>query len=351
MDTDKKSEDNKDKKEAAPADANAKATDTGSLSKPTDTESDKASDAGDKDSGDDKTAPTPKPNSFKQTLKRFRVYLLIVLLLAILGAIFATVTSLNGKKTPPPPSVQSQTLSQSQLKKLATSSSTSTSGQTLTIQGNAELDGQALLHSGLYVAGNLQSGGGLSVPELTISNSSSLGNAQASKLQVATTSTFQGVLTLQNGLNVKGNTSFSSASFGTLTATDISMSGTSQIQVPSHLAFTGAFPGRTISFGVLGNGGSASINGSDTSGTISLNTGNNPQIGCFLTVIFNQPFVHPPNILLGPIGLGAGAIQYSTELITSPDTGATTAFKICTANTPLPNQAFGFSYFINGAPY
>src|SRR5262249_2521805 len=129
------------------------------------------------------------------------------------------------------------------------------------------------------------------------------------------------------------------------------MNGNAQIQVPKHLTFTGAFPHRTISFGVLGNGGSASINGSDTNGTVTINTGNNPAAGCFITVIFNIPFAQPPNIMLGPIGLGAGAIQHYVQPIVSTTTGATTGFRICTANTPLPNQAFAFSYFANDAPY
>jgi hypothetical protein len=100
---------------------------------------------------------------------------------------------------------------------------------------------------------------------------------------------------------------------------------------------------------VLGNGGSASINGSDTSGTISISTGNNPVAGCFATIVFNQPFSQMPNILLGPIGYGAGAITHYVETVTN-DLNQTSAFKICTADTPIPNQAFGFSYLINGSP-
>ena len=113
--------------------------------------------------------------------------------------------------------------------------------------------------------------------------------------------------------------------------------------------FTGAFPGRTVNFGVLGNGGSASLNGSDTSGTVSINTGNNPTIGCFISVVFNIPFATPPNIVLGPINIGAGTIEHNVVLNTNAS-GVFTGFKICTANVPMANQAFGFSYFITGAP-
>lgn len=353
MDADKKPEETKENKEAAPASTGAGSTAADSSAKPTE---DKPGDGTDtsKASPDTKTdsasnAPVGQPTSFKQTIKRFRVYVLILLLLAIIGGIFATVSSLNGKKTPPPPSISSQTLSQNQLKQLATSN-TNSSGQTLTVQGNSTLDGQVLIRSNLDVAGTIQLGSGLDVAKVTDSNTSSFGSAQVSTLQVATSSTFQGLVSFQNGMDVSGNTAFSAATISALTATDIIMSSNGQIQVPGHLAFTGAFPGRTINFGVLGNGGSASLNGSDTSGTVSINTGNNPTAGCFITIIFNIPFTTAANIMLGPIGLGAGATQHNAEVITDPTTGETTGFRICSANTPLPNQAFGFSYFINDSP-
>jgi len=331
---DEKPEDDKEKKEAAPAGGDAKSADT-------------SNSEGDADSGEGKAAE--KPGGLKQTLKKFRLYLLIILLVAVVCGVFVVVSSLNKKKAPPPASIQSQSLSQNQLKKQA-ATGLSTSGQTISIQGNAILDGQEAMKGNLFVAGDVQTGGALNIPELTLSGSGNLGNAQLSKLQVATTATFTGQPTFQNGMNVNGTVSFSSASFGTLTATRLNMEGNATITVPHHLMFTGAFPHRTISFGVLGNGGSASVNGSDTNGTVSINTGNNPQPGCFITVIFNIPFAQGANILLGPIGLGAGAIQYSAQPTTSSTTNATTGFKICTANTPLPNQAFGFSYLVNGAP-
>jgi len=357
MDTDKKPETGKENEEPAPASAEAGTPAAASPAAPvenkpgdgansSDTPSDKANTDG--TTGKDDVVAKP-PNSFKQTLKRFRVYVLILLLLAIVGIIFVVVSSLNGKKTPPPPSVSSQPLSQTQLKKLA-SSTTSSNGQTLTVRGDATLNGQVLIRNNLGVAGTIQLGSGLNVPKITDTNTSSFGSAQASTLQIATSSTFQGVATFQDGINMNGNTAFNAATIGTLTATNIVMSGSMQIEVPGHLAFTGAFPGRTINFGVLGNGGSASLNGSDTSGTVSINTGNNPTAGCFISIIFNIPFTTTPNILLGPIGLGAGATQHNTEIITNSTSGLVTGFKICTANTPLPNQAFGFSYFINDSP-
>jgi len=118
MDTDKKPETGKENEEPAPASAEAGTPAAASPAAPvenkpgdgansSDTPSDKANTDG--TTGKDDVVAKP-PNSFKQTLKRFRVYVLILLLLAIVGIIFVVVSSLNGKKTPPPPSVSSQVM-------------------------------------------------------------------------------------------------------------------------------------------------------------------------------------------------------------------------------------------------
>ncbi len=353
MDTKDKPAESTEQKDATPAAADSSpevidATTDNSASGST-TKSDKTDDSG-KDS-----TPAPPSNSFKQTLKRIRVYLIAVLLLITIGGVFLTVSALNSRKTPPPPNIQSQTLTQNQLKQSAGATGTATSGQTLTIQGNATLDGQAQVHNSLYVAGDVQSAAGFSAPQLTVSGTGSIGSAQTGALQVATTATFQGLVTLQKDLNLSGNASLSTASVTTLTATNIIMSDNGQIKVPGHLALmtvvpgdppiAGAFPGRSVSFGVLGNGGSASVNGSDTSGTVNINTGNNPVAGCFVSLTFVVPFTHVPNILLGPIGFGAGAITHYVRPTTNA-AGTTTGFRICTNDTPVPNQAFGFSYLV-----
>lgn len=354
MDKDKKPEDDQEKgtspasaqdtKDASPLDGNAP-EESKDASESTDSEATKKE-------GEEKPAATQR--GLKQTLKRFWLYLVIVLLVAVIGGVYAVVSSLQNKKTPPPPSVQSQAMTEEQLKQLAKTPNSS-SGQTLTIQGDSILDGQDAIRGNLNVAGDIQAGGTLSIPALTISNTGNFGNAQVSSLQVATTSSL-GSATLQNGLNLAGNTSISDVTVGTLTATRFIMTSNGVITVPHHLMFTGNFPHRTISFGVLGNGGEASVNGSDTNGTVSLNTGSGPRPGCFITVIFLIPFAGPANILLGPIGLGSAGSQDGSGLhpyvqpVTDPTTGNTTAFKICTTSTPLPNQAFGFSYLVNGSP-
>src|SRR5262249_29563721 len=207
---------------------------------------------------------------------------------------------LNSKKTPKQPTIATQNLTQDDLKNLANSDATvGDTGQTLTVQGNAIFSGQVLVRSNLNVAGTIQLGGTFSVPDLVVSHTANLSDTQVNSLQVSQGSTFQGLVTIQNGLNVGGDSAFSGpVTVGQITVSKLIMSGNGVLEIPNHISFTGAAPGRVINAGTLGVGGSGSVNGSDTTGTINLNTGNGPQAGCFVTVTFNKPFASTPHVLV-----------------------------------------------------
>ena len=286
-----------------------------------------------------------KQNSFKQTIKRFRLYVLILLLIAVVGIGYVMVNALNSRKTPPASKYQNETLTQSELKQLTSSNeSIGTSGQTLNVQGNADLSGNVVVNSNLNVAGTIQTGSQFTLSQVKVSGTSNLASAQIASLQVATGATFQGVATFAGGLNIANGATFTNVSFASLTATSIVLSSSPQIQ--GHVSFAppgNAFPYRQISFGVLGNGGSASVSGTDTAGTVSISTGNNPLAGCFITITFDSPYTNMPNILISPVGYGAGASKY--YVIPSK-----TSFKICTNNAAPANQAFAFDYFVGATP-
>jgi cytoskeletal protein CcmA (bactofilin family) len=285
--------------------------------------------------------PPKKVSGFKKTLKRINVYLLMFILVLVIGGVVSTVGYLNSKKTPKAPTIATQTLTPDTLKQLANSDATiGDTGQTLTVQGNAIFSGQVLIRSNLNVAGTITLGGPLSLSALTVSNSANLQNTQTNTLQVANGSTFQGTVTVQHDLNVGGATSFSGpVTAGQITVTKLIMSGNAQLSVPNHIAFPGVSPSRSTNSGVLGAGGTASVNGSDTTGTVSVNTGNNPTSGCFATLTFAKPFTSTPHVIVSPVGAGAGLTQYYVNR-------STTSFSICSAGTPPSNSAFGFDYFI-----
>lgn len=288
----------------------------------------------------DSDAPAKKPNAVKAFFHRANIYLLIFILLVVIAGVITIVAYLNGRKAPPVAVVPSQTLTQDDLKNLANSDATvGSSAQTLTIQGNAVFNGQILGRSDLAIAGNLQIGGSFNTSNLTVSGKSNLADTQINSLQVAQNTTIQGATTLTS-LNVAGATAFHGPiTASQITVTKLIFSGNAVMEVPNHLAFTGATPLRRIDPNVLGAGGSSSLNGSDTSGTINIDTGSNPRAGCFASITFNQPFASQPRVIVSPVGSAAGLLQYYINR-------NTTGFSLCANNAPAANQVFAFDYFV-----
>ncbi len=277
---------------------------------------------------------------FKRIFRRVNVYLLVFVLLLVLAGVIAVVNYLNSQKAPVAPDVASQQLSQDALKSLTNTDVTvGNTSQTLTIQGNAIIAGQTLMRGNVSVAGNIQTGGTITAPNLTVSASANLGSTQINNLQVATDVAIQGKANVGD-LNVSGAAAFSGPiTASQITVTNLILSGNAILQVPNHISFAGPSPNRSINSSVLGNGGSASINGSDTSGSVNVNSGNNPSPGCFITITFNQPYTSQPHVLISPVGQAAGQAQfYVTRTFTS--------FSICSADAFAANSVFSYDYFI-----
>jgi hypothetical protein len=285
--------------------------------------------------------PGKQPSGIKTFFKKVNIYLLAFVLIVIIAGAVTIVSYLNGKKAPPAPEVATQELNEDVLKQLANSDATvGGSGQTLTVQGNAIFSGQILAKQDLGVSGTIQAGAGIVVPQITVSGQSNLAEVQINSLQVANNTTMQGILTLQRDLNVAGSAAFNGpVTIGQLTVNRLIMSGNASLQIPNHISFPGASPGRTVNPSVLGAGGTASVSGSDTTGTINISTGNGTVPGCFATVNFNQRFTSTPHVLVSPVGAGAGQTQFYTER-------SATGFSICTANAAPTGQAFAFDYFV-----
>lgn len=342
MDSDKKPDENELPKDEQPS-VESQAAPADALSKtPDELEEEKvAKAAADADlSGLDGELPEKKLSPVKRFLKKVNVYLLIFVVLVVVAGAITIVSFLNSQKAPQEAALENQALTTEALKSLAnTDASVGNTAQTLTIQGSAIINGQTLARGNLNVAGNFQSGGSIQAPTITVSGAANLGDAQINSLQIASNTAIQGTTTLRD-LNVSGSTSFGGAvTASQLTVTRLVMSGNASLEIPNHISFTGSTPSRTTNGGVLGNGGSANISGSDTAGTINVNSGNNPTAGCFITVRFNEPFPRQPRVIVSPSGSAAGQMQYYTER-------NTTTFSLCSANAPAANQSFAFDYFV-----
>ena len=281
-----------------------------------------------------------KVSPIKRFFRKANLYVLLFFVIVAVVAAITIVSYLNSQKDPVVPDIAAQELTDEALQQLAnTDASVGNASQTLTIQGNAVIDGQTLMRGNLNVAGNFQSGGSIQGTGLTISGESNLGETQIDNLQIAGTTAIQGNTTMRD-LTVAGTTSLNGAvTASQLTVTRLILSGNATLEVPNHISFTGPAPSRSINRGTLGGGGSASVNGSDTTGTVNINTGNNPSAGCYVRINFNQQFSKQLHVLISPVGAAAGRTQYYVDRNQS-------GFSIC-ASAPAPaNQALAFDYFV-----
>ena len=286
--------------------------------------------------------PRPRPSgsgssTFARLRRRFaflNVYLLIFLLVLLIAAVASIIAYNSSKRTASDTAISSQALDQKALEQLAnTDTNVGSSAQILNVQSNAVFAGKVLVRDTLEVAGQLQVGGSLSLAELNISGNGSIGK----DLAVAGDTALQGVLTVQKNLNVTGNGNFGgTVSAKQLTVGSLQLNG--DLNLNHHVTAGGSSPGRSNG-PALGSGGTASLGGSDTSGSITINTGGSPAAGCFITVTFASKFNSTPHVLITPVGSAAAGLSYYINRSTSN-------FSICSTNAAPGNTTFGFDYFI-----
>lgn len=292
----------------------------------------------------DENARTPetlqkKDPLFKRIWRKFNIYLLlfIVVILISIGVVVAFVLK-DKSQNQPANTTSTQSLSQNQLQQLANSDATLGSPkQTLNVESNAIFSGTVLVRKDLEVAGSIRVNGALALPGITVSGLSNFNQIQASSVGITGSATVQGTLTAKSGINVTGNSNFS----GNVSATQLT---TSALQLNGDLIMThhitGGGPVPNLAQGIaLGGGGTASVSGSDTSGSITLNTGGSPAAGCFETITFARSYSGTPHVVVTPVGAGAASLQFYVNR-------SSTSFSVCTI-TPAPaSQTFGFDYII-----
>ena len=289
--------------------------------------------------------PAPQPakaprqaRSIRALLKHINIYLLAFGLLIVV-AIAVFVIAMLHSTSKPSSSITSQNLSQSVLSQLATSDVTvGDAKQVLNVQSNAVFAGQVLVRSDLQVAGKLQVGGSLTLSGVTVSGTSAFDQVQVNKnLAVAGDTALQGQLTVQKSLNVNGGGTFSGAlSAGQVTVTTLQLNG--DLILTHHITAGGVTPTRANGNN-LGGGGTTSVSGSDSAGSITINTGGGASAGCFITVTFASKYNATPHVIVTPVGSSAAGLQYYVNRSTSN-------FSICAANAPGSGQTFGFDYLV-----
>jgi len=282
-------------------------------------------------------APKVSGPRFKDLLKRFNVYL-VLFVFVVLVAIIVTGLSLysNNKNNK---NIPTQTLSNDTLKQLANSDATiGNAKQVLNVQSNAVFAGKVLIRDSLEVAGPIQVGGSLTLPGITVSGNSNFDQVQIrNTLSVGGNVTLQGQLSVQKSLNVTGNATFGgTVSAALLSASNLQITG--DFNLTHHIVAGGPSPSRSNG-SALGSGGTSTVTGSDTAGTLSINTGGGTAPGCFATINFTQKYNNTPHVIVTPVGAAAGGMGYYIDRTTSN-------FSICTTTAAPASQSFAFDYFV-----
>ncbi len=285
------------------------------------------------------SSPFQRRSFIRRIWDRLNIYLLLFILVLILAIGSVISLTIKGRQEAFK-IIASQGLTQDELKQLANTDVTvGKPKQILTVQANAVFAGSALIRGDLEVAGTLKLGGDMSLTDLNVTGSTQLQDVTANNLTVGSNLNVQGTLTLNSGISVAGQSNFN----GGIVASSV-LTGALQLngdlKLTHHITAGGTIP--DVAKGTaVGGGGTVSLSGSDTSGSIAINTGGGPPAGCFVTVTFSEAFANTPHVVITRVGAAAAGLNvYITR--------STTGFVICSTNAAPASQSFGFDYIVMG---
>lgn len=283
-------------------------------------------------------AKPKKPFGVQAIISRMNIYLLLFILILVLAGGIVLVGIQRNQKIDAPVDIETKPLTQEEIDKLkGTDAAIGDPKQTLTVESNAIFSGKILVRDSIDVAGSVRSGGPLSAPSLTISGAGSFDQLQANTLNISANAAIQGQVTISQSLAVTGGATFGGPiSAPQLAVTSLQLSG--DMNVGRHIDAGGGTPGK-LDGGALGSGGTSSVSGTDTAGTVTINTGNNTAPGCFASVRFVAAFNDTPHVVITPVGLAAATLNY---FITRDSRG----FSVCTASAAPANVNFSFDYIV-----
>lgn len=289
--------------------------------------------------GDEKPGKAKKPRGDGSFIgwvtTHLNVYFLIFLLLVVVAGAGVLVTYQQSKKNTES-EVQLQNLTDADLEAIKNSATKVGDPKSiLNVESNAIFSGKVLVRDTLDVAGTIRVGGALSLPGITVSGQSSFDSVQINNLSISGNTQILGQLSIQKTLSVSGGATFG----GTITAPKLDIQNlqiNGNLTLSRHIDAGGATPGVTFG-GALGAGGTASVSGTDTAGTVTINTGGSSPAGCFATISFANAFSSTPHVVITPNDADGAAIDYYV-------TRTTSSFAVCSTSNPPDNVSFGFDY-------
>lgn len=273
----------------------------------------------------------------------------MVATLAIFGIIFGGYLYLNKSKVVPPPKLT--TLSDSEISKLGGflgNNLGSGGAQILTVSSSSLFKGRLAVENDLKVIGNVDVTGAVNTGDLTVTKTTNIANTNIKgALTVSGPTTLQGPAILAGGatigsnLAVAGNGTFGGAiSAGSFNTKNLNVTG--DLNLSGHLVITGAQPKVTSEIGA-GPSGKATVDGTDSGGTISITTGAVPVATTGQTVLvtlkFNTPYSKTPKVLLTAVGLESGQTNY--YVLQTP-----TGFTIALTSPAKSGTGYAYNYWV-----
>lgn len=275
----------------------------------------------------------------KKLLKLFKTntYLMLLVLILLIAGI-AAFAYYQKNRSARDSDLASQPLSQEVLDKLK-QSDVRVGGpkQILNVESNAVFSGKVLIRGDLEVAGQIKVGGPLNLSGITVSGLSVFDQVNLNSLDISGNNNIQGQLSVQKSVTVAGNLSVG----GSLSASQLTLNGlqlSGDLLLNRHIDAGGGSPSKSDG-GALGAGGTSSVSGTDTAGTVNISTGGGTGSGCYVTVRFNQKFNNTPHVVITPVGSPAGGLNYYINRSASE-------FSICTTNSAGSGQSFAFDYIV-----
>lgn len=283
-----------------------------------------------------------KPSLSKRiqsVISRVNVYLLLFVLILVLASGIVFVGYQRTKKQGTITQVNTQPLDEATLEQLNGSDTVvGDPKQTLSVESNAVFSGKVLIRDSLDVAGAIKVGGSLNLPGITVSGTSNFDQIIANRLSIAGDLSVQGIMSIQRNLTVSGSGTFGGPiSAPQLTVQTLALNN--DIQLNRHIDAGGPTPGQTNL--TLGGGGTASVSGSDTAGTVNINyTGGASANACFIRVNFAARFNGTPHVIITPNNFASAKnLKYYVN-----DRSAT-GFQICAADV-TGNGTYAFDYIV-----
>lgn len=268
---------------------------------------------------------------------RLNIYLLLFIFVLLIAAIVTFISYQRSQQASKQSNtVSTEPLSDEDLEQLRqTDVKVGDPKQILTVESNAIFAGKVLIRDSLEVAGEIKVGGPLNLPGISVSGSSSFDQVALNNLQISGDATIQGQLNVQNNLGIAGSLTVG----GTISAGRLNIEVlqiNQDLVVNGHINAGGPAPSKRDE-SALGGGGTSSISGTDTAGTVNINTGGGTAPGCFVTLTFARPFNQTPHVVITPVGPAAASVNYYVNR-------SANNFSICTTNAAPVGQNFAFDY-------